>query len=298
MRGSRVVDRMEGGLTKRCATTDAEAVQFMGREVLKQFPGLGFFAGKVTRFDINERLWQVTYVDGDQEELEEGELLPFLTRPATAATQLASTPVEGRQPMARSPPETDEKQLPRVVATAPAFIATAVPAAPPIEKILKNARKTRKKKKSESAGATAAAAVAGPFATWAVMMQRAPCNGRPGNPKEDELGRHATKAEAIAAAKVARNSHPSFKGWAQDYWDEAEPPPYWSGHGQQQAQQNQDEYSMIYIISPEYQKKRAARWAATSKAVQPRAPKPRISLRPASGSEPDSSHLGELCKIP
>ena len=51
---------------------------FVGRAIRKQFPGMGSFSGKVTGFDSTERLWQVTYDDGDQEELEEAELLPIL----------------------------------------------------------------------------------------------------------------------------------------------------------------------------------------------------------------------------
>jgi hypothetical protein len=246
---------------------DAEAAQLLGREIMKDFPGLGSFAGKISSFDATERLWQVTYDDGDQEELDEAELLPLLTQPATAFTHLASTPVEERQPVALPPLETEEKQLPSVVTTAPAFAASTAPLAPPAANKPKDYGKA-KKNKAGSAGTAAAAAAAavGPFTDWVVMVQRTPCNGRPGDPEEDELGRHATKADAIAAAKAARDSHPSFRGWAAAYWDQAEPPPYWSGLGQQQ---DQDEYTHIYIISPDYQKKRAARCSATDNATQP-----------------------------
>ena len=60
------------------SSDDALQAVFVGRAIRKQFPGMGSFSGKVTGFDSTERLWQVTYDDGDQEELEEAELLPIL----------------------------------------------------------------------------------------------------------------------------------------------------------------------------------------------------------------------------
>ena len=63
----------ERGLLPRSAIA-----KYMGRPIEKEFPGHGMFRATVTRVDVEEGLIQVTYTDGDQEELEEDELLEVL----------------------------------------------------------------------------------------------------------------------------------------------------------------------------------------------------------------------------
>ena len=56
------------------------ASTYIDSSVRKEFPPHGTFSGKVTSFDEDENLYQVTYEDGDQEEYTEEELLVILAQ--------------------------------------------------------------------------------------------------------------------------------------------------------------------------------------------------------------------------
>ena len=235
-------DALAASATKKQGKKKKEAGSFLHRSVSKEFPGMGHFSGTVTAYDASEELWQVTYSDGDQEELNEEELLPLLSPLST------STPSEKK--------------------------GSAAAAASPMATEGKAKGKKAKSSASSSTSASTSKAAAPPekkFTDWVVKEMTYPCHDDDARPEVTELGRYETEAAAIEAARAARDNNCIFEGWAEDFYDADEPPPYWSGDGENY---DEDYYVKIYLVSPKQLNEAAAKQAAAKKKAHSSAAPP------------------------
>ena len=224
-----------------------KAGSFLQRSVCKEFPGLGHFSGTVTAYDAAEELWQVTYSDGDQEELDETELLPLLS----PLSQSTPSEKKGSAAAAASPMDTEDKAKGKKAKSA----SSSKPAS----------------KLASKPASTSKAAPPAKFSDWVVKEMTYPCHDNDAEPEFSELGRYKTEAAAIKAARAARDNNCIFEGWAEDFYDADEPPPYWSGDGENC---DEDYYVKIYLVSPKQQNERAAKQAAAKKKAHSSAPPP------------------------
>ena len=86
------------------------------------------------------------------------------------------------------------------------------------------------------------------------------------------ISEHDTREEAIQAAKDARDADCSFEGWAEDYYDQDDEPPYHSSCGNNY---DADDWQIFSIVSPAFQ----AAELAKQKAADARAAKSKPRTR-------------------